>query len=256
MSLIGNLERIIVQLGLTAPAGWDPDSPLPPVVIADDADLARYIDHTALKADTTEAQIRVLCAEAAEYGFATVCVNPCWVALAAECLAGSKSGICTVIGFPLGANTSAIKAAETRQAIRDGATEVDMVIAVGRAKSADWKAIYADIREVVVAAERTPVKVILETALLSKEEIAAASLCALLAGAAFVKTSTGFSTGGATVENIALMKSIVRDLAQVKASGGVRSRETALAMIRAGATRIGTSSSLAIVGKGAAGTGY
>ena len=211
-------------------------------------ELAKYIDHTALKADTGRAAIEKLCQEAREYGFMSVCVNPTWVATAQSLLAGSDVKVCTVIGFPLGANTSAVKAFETRTAIQEGADEVDMVINIGAAKDGNWDLVKADIQAVVEAANHQAlVKVILETCLLSKEEIVKASQVAKEAGAAFVKTSTGFSTGGATVQDIRLMRETVGPDMGVKASGGVQNREDALAMIEAGASRIGASKGIAIV---------
>lgn len=209
--------------------------------------LASMIDHTLLRADATEAEIRALCAEAREYQFASVCINPGWVAVAAEELSGSPVKVCTVIGFPLGATTATAKAIESRDAIANGATEVDMVINVGALKSGDDDRVRRDIEAVVAAARgQALVKVILETALLSREEKVKACLLAKMAGADFVKTSTGFSTGGATVEDIALMRETVGPEMGVKASGGIRSAEDAQAMIAAGATRIGASASVAI----------
>jgi len=209
--------------------------------------VAHAIDHTLLKADATEAQIRKLCEEARQYQFASVCVNPGWVSLAAELLAGSPVKVCTVIGFPLGATTPTAKAIEARDAIANGATEVDMVINVGALKSGDDALVRRDIEAVVNAARgQALVKVIIETALLSREEKVKACLLAKMAGADFVKTSTGFSTGGATVEDIALMRETVGPEMGVKASGGVGDRKTAEAMVAAGATRIGASASVAI----------
>lgn len=211
-------------------------------------ELAKYIDHTALKADTGRAAIETLCQEARDYGFMSVCVNPTWVATAHTLLAGSDVKVCTVIGFPLGANTSAVKAFETRTAIQEGAGEVDMVINIGAAKDGNWDLVKADIQAVVEAANHQAlVKVILETCLLTKEEIVKASQAAKEAGADFVKTSTGFSTGGATVQDIRLMRETVGPDMGVKASGGVQNREDALAMIEAGASRIGASKGISIV---------
>ena len=211
-------------------------------------ELAKYIDHTALKADTSRAAIETLCQEARDYGFMSVCVNPTWVATAHTLLAGSDVKVCTVIGFPLGANTSAVKAFETRTAIQEGADEVDMVINIGAAKDGNWDLVKADIQAVVEAANHQAlVKVIVETCLLSKEEIVKASQVAKEAGADFVKTSTGFSTGGATVQDISLMRETVGPDMGVKASGGVQNRADALAMIEAGASRIGASKGIAIV---------
>ncbi len=212
--------------------------------------IASLIDHTALKPDTTKAQIEQLCSEALEYGFASVCVNPCYVSLCSQLLKGSKVKVCTVIGFPLGAATTAIKAAEAAEGILNGAQEVDMVINVGAVKSGDEAYVKKDIEAVVQEAKgKALVKVILETCLLNEEE---KKLCCHIckeAGADFVKTSTGFSSGGATVEDIRLMRGIVKPCLGVKASGGIRDYETAKAMVDAGAGRIGASASIAIVTK-------
>jgi deoxyribose-phosphate aldolase len=210
--------------------------------------VARLIDHTLLKPDATEEQVRKLCREARQYNFASVCVNPTHVALAARLLKGSQVKVCTVIGFPLGATTPTAKAIETRDALANGAEEIDMVINVGALKSGDDDLVRRDIQSVVEAARgHAIVKVILETALLSKEEKVKGCLLAKMAGADFVKTSTGFGPGGATVEDIALMRETVGPEMGVKASGGVRDLETAQAMVAAGATRIGASASVAIV---------
>ncbi|MDR0896221.1 MAG: deoxyribose-phosphate aldolase [Oscillospiraceae bacterium] len=212
------------------------------------ATLAKYIDHTILAANATEAAVLTLCDEAREYGFASVCVNPRFVKVAAERLQGAKTVVCTVIGFPLGANDSATKAFETRLAIEQGAKEVDMVIAVGAAKAGDWDFIESDIRAVVEAAKgQALVKVIIETCLLTDEEKRKACEIAQKVGADYVKTSTGFSTGGATAADIALMKQTVGESTGVKASGGVRSFEDAIAMLNAGASRLGTSAGVKIV---------
>lgn len=221
-------------------------------------DIARAIDHTLLKPDATESQVRKLCDEARQYVFASVCVNPSWVALCAELLTGSPVKVCTVVGFPLGATTPTTKAIETRDAVANGADEIDMVINVGALKSGDDDRVRRDIEAVVDAARgRAIVKVILETSLLSREEkIRACQLCKQ-AGADFVKTSTGFGGGGATVEDIALMRKTVGPEMGVKASGGVGDLETAQAMVAAGATRIGASASVAIAtGKKTKGGGY
>jgi len=218
--------------------------------------LSAMFDHTLLKPDATEQAIIKLCEEASAYEFATVCVNPCWVKLAADQLLANDVGVTTVIGFPLGASSSAIKAMETKQAIRDGATEIDMVINVGYLKSRFLSAVKSDIEAVVAAAaNQAIVKVILETSLLTDEEIAEACRLSVQAGAQFVKTSTGFSAGGATIAHIQLMRSVVGPQIGVKASGGIRDYETAMAMIEAGASRIGASSSIAIVEKLNAGEG-
>ena len=213
-------------------------------------DLARYIDHTLLKPSATEEQIRTLCAEALEFNFRSVCVNPTWVSLAAELLRGSEVLTCTVVGFPLGANEPAIKAMEARRAIRNGAREIDMVINVGALKSGDDALVLRDIRAVVedCVDGNAVCKVILETALLSDAEKRQASELAREARAHFVKTSTGFSTGGATVSDVALMAEVVRGAGmEVKASGGISSYQDAKAMIEAGATRLGASASIGIV---------
>ncbi len=213
-------------------------------------DLARYIDHTLLKPNATEEQIRTLCAEAIEFNFRSVCVNPTWVSLAAELLRGSEVLTCTVVGFPLGANEPAIKAMEARRAIRNGAREIDMVINIGALKSGNDALVLRDIRGVVEDCEdgNAVCKVILETALLSDAEKRRASELARQARAHFVKTSTGFSTGGATVSDVALMAEVVRGAGmEVKASGGISSYSDAKAMIEAGATRLGASASIGIV---------
>jgi len=213
-------------------------------------DLARYIDHTLLKPNATEEQIRTLCAEALEFNFRSVCVNPTWVSLAAGLLRGSEVLTCTVVGFPLGANEPAIKAMEARRAIRNGAREIDMVINIGALKGGDDALVLRDIRAVVedCVDGNAVCKVILETALLTDEEKRRASELARAAHAHFVKTSTGFSTGGATVSDVALMAGVVRGAGmEVKASGGISSYSDARAMIEAGATRLGASASIGIV---------
>lgn len=210
--------------------------------------LEKYIDHTLLKPGAREEEIIQLCQEAAEYHFMSVCVNPTWVATASELLANSDSKVCTVIGFPLGANTSEVKAFETKDAIEKGADEVDMVINIGHAKDGKWDLVEADIKAVVEAANKKAlVKVIIESCLLTDEEKVKACQAAKAAGADYVKTSTGFSTGGATVEDIRLMRETVGPDMGVKASGGVSNREEALAMIEAGASRIGASKGIEIV---------
>jgi len=213
-------------------------------------DLARYIDHTLLKPGSTEEQVRKLCAEALEYNFRSVCINPTWVPLAAGLLRGSEVLTCTVVGFPLGANEPAIKAMEARRAIRNGAREIDMVINIGALKSGNDDLVFRDIQAVVedCVDGNAVCKVILETALLSDDEKRRASELARRAGAHFVKTSTGFSTGGATVSDVALMAEVVRGAGmEVKASGGISSYSDAKAMIEAGATRLGASASIGIV---------
>lgn len=210
--------------------------------------IAALIDHTLLKQDATKEQIEKLCEEAKTYTFASVCVNPTWVNLSAKLLQDSPVKVCTVIGFPLGASTSAVKAFETTDAIENGADEIDMVINVGALKGQDHELVQKDIEAVVNAAKgKAIVKVILETCLLTKEEIKVASELSKAAGADFVKTSTGFSTGGATVEDVKLMRETVGPDLGVKASGGVRSLEDVQSMVEVGATRIGASSGVAIM---------
>lgn len=206
------------------------------------------IDHTLLKPEATKEQVEKLCAEAKEYTFASVCVNPTWVKISAELLTGTPVKVCTVIGFPLGASTPETKAFETTDAINNGAGEIDMVLNVGALKSQDLDLVKRDVEAVVNAAKgKAIVKVILETCLLTKEEIKVASQLSKDAGADFVKTSTGFSTGGATFEDVALMREVVGPDLGVKASGGVRSLEDVQKMIEAGATRIGASSGVQIM---------
>jgi deoxyribose-phosphate aldolase len=214
-----------------------------------DPDLARMIDHTLLKPDATQKEIEKLCTEAKEYRFASVCVNPSNVKLCAALLRDTDVKVCTVIGFPLGATSSAVKAFETDRAIKDGAREVDMVINVGMLKSGEFAYVEEDILSVVSTAHGFGVltKVIIETGLLTDEEKVKACMLAKHAGADFVKTSTGFSKGGATAGDIALMRKVVGPELGVKASGGVRSQEDALALIASGADRIGASASVKIV---------
>ncbi|MFL2100543.1 deoxyribose-phosphate aldolase [Desemzia sp. FAM 23989] len=218
-------------------------------------ELNKYIDHTLLKADATEEQIKVLCEEAAAHHFMSVCVNPTWVKKAAAYLNDSDVEICTVIGFPLGATTSEVKAFEAKNAIQNGATEVDMVINIGALKDKDDAAVERDIEGVVKAAEgKALTKVIIETSLLSDEEKVRACEIAKKAGADFVKTSTGFSTGGATVTDIKLMRSAVGPDLGVKASGGVRTAQDAADFIEAGATRLGSSNGIALLNNEASGS--
>lgn len=210
--------------------------------------IAGMIDHTLLRADATQEEITKLTAEAKQYGFASVCVNPAWVSYSKEQLSGTDVKVCTVIGFPLGASTSAVKAYETQDAIANGAAEVDMVINIGELKAGNDALVQQDIEAVVKAASgKAIVKVIIETCLLTDDEKVRACKLAVQAGADFVKTSTGFSKGGATKEDVALMKNTVGEQAEVKASGGVRSLEDVKLMIEAGATRIGASSGVSIV---------
>jgi deoxyribose-phosphate aldolase len=218
-------------------------------VIPPDQKLAKMIDHTLLKPDATQQEIAQLCFEAKKYGFASVCVNPTWVSLCAQLLQGSPVKVCTVIGFPLGATSSETKAFETETAIKQGATEIDMVINIGALKARDLNTVAKDIRGVVNVAHARGiiVKVIIETTLLTDEEKTIASLISKEAGADFVKTSTGFAGGGATVHDVELMRKAVGPQMGVKASGGVRTYEDAASMIKAGATRIGASAGVKIL---------
>ncbi len=209
--------------------------------------LNKTIDHTILKANATTADVLRLCKEAKEYNFASVCVNACHAKTVAEALSGSDVKTCCVVGFPLGAMTPAAKAFETREAVENGAQEIDTVINVGALKAGEDDLVEADIRAVVEAAKPAIVKVIIEACYLTDEEKKRACTLALKAGAAFVKTSTGFGSGGATVEDVRLMKACVGDKAQVKAAGGIRTKADALKMLAAGADRIGASAGIAIV---------
>ena len=211
-------------------------------------ELAKYIDHTNLKPEATREDIAALCAEAKEYGFASVCVNPCHAAYAARLLEGTDVAVCCVIGFPLGACTTAAKAYEALDAVHKGATEIDMVINIGWAREGRWSEMQAEIAAVVAAIRgRAKLKVIIETCLLTDEQKVEACKAAVRAGADFVKTSTGFSKAGATVEDVALMRQTVGPEIGVKAAGGIRTCADAVAMIEAGATRIGASAGIAIV---------
>lgn len=209
-------------------------------------DIVRMIDHTLLKAEATPKEIDTLCREARDYNFAAVCVNPVYVERAVGALKGSDVHVATVVGFPLGATSMVAKAREAGDAVRQGAQEIDMVMPVGLFLGDDQKAVARDVREVVLAVGATPVKVILETCYLSPKQITEACVIARDEGAAFVKTSTGFGTRGATVEDVQIMKEAVGDRCQIKASGGIRTYDDALAMIEAGATRIGTSAGVQI----------
>ncbi len=212
------------------------------------ASIGKYIDHTILKPDATEDEVKRICDEAKTYRFASVCVNPSYIELVADALSGSGVAPCAVVGFPLGAVTPAMKAAETEAVTALGAWEVDMVINIGAVKSGCWALVKEDIEAVVKAsAGRALVKVIIEACLLTDEEKVKACVIAKEAGAGYVKTSTGFSTGGATAADVRLMRQTVGQGMGVKASGGVRSYEDAVAMIEAGATRLGTSAGVAIV---------
>ena len=212
--------------------------------------LSSYIDHTVLKPTASRDDIKKLCEEAVEYDFASVCVNPVHVPLAAGLLEGKSPAVCTVIGFPLGANSASVKVFEAAKAVEEGATEIDMVINIGAALEHDYKYVQEEIAAVVKAADdKALVKVIIETCYLSDEEIAAVSRCCVEAGAAFVKTSTGFGIGGARTEHIRIIKEAVGEDALIKASGGIRSRDDAVSMIDAGASRIGASCGIKIVSK-------
>jgi deoxyribose-phosphate aldolase len=232
----GVLDAGATRLGLHAAGG-------PP------GEVAALIDHTLLKPEATADEIRALCREAAEFGFATVCVNPTWVAAAARALRGTRVGVCSVVGFPLGATTADVKAYEARRVIFDGAAEVDMVINVGALKSGDLRVVERDIEGVAQSCRDAGVlsKVIIETALLTDEEKVAACTLAKAAGADYVKTSTGFAKGGATVADVELMRRIVGPEMGVKAAGGVRDYEQLRAMQAAGATRVGASAGVKIV---------
>jgi len=240
-------QRAAVQQPL--PQG--PDQPPP-----SSKQLAQFIDHTLLRPEATDEQLRKVCAEARQYKFKTVCVNSCNVRLVAQELSGSSVLPIAVVGFPLGAQNPDAKAYETRQAIRDGAQEIDMVINIGALKSTRYSEVLEDICAVVQAAAPAPVKVILETSQLTEEEKVIACALSKAAGAAFVKTSTGFDKAGATVEDITLMRRVVGPDLGVKASGGVRSKADVEAMVRAGATRVGASSSVTIVTGGTASGSY
>ena len=211
------------------------------------ADLGKLIDHTLLKPEATRDEVVKLCEEARRHSFASVCVNTTWVPLCKSMLAGSTVMVCAVVGFPLGAMSPQAKAYEAREAVRQGAQEIDMVINIGALKSRDYETVFEDICKVVKASGRAGVKVILETSALTQEEKIIGITLSKLAGAAFVKTSTGFGKGGATVEDVQLMRKLVGDELGVKASGGVRTAEDVLKMAQAGANRIGASASVAIV---------
>lgn len=209
----------------------------------------KMIDHTVLKADTPLETVKRICDEAMEYGFASVCINPCHVAYCADYLKDSDVNVCTVIGFPLGANTSAVKAFETKDAIANGADEIDMVMNIGALKDKNYDLVGNDVKAVVEAANGTLVKVILETCLLTEDEIKKACELCVEAKADYVKTSTGFSTRGATIEDVQIMKAAVQGKAKVKAAGGVRTHEDMVKIVEAGADRIGTSAGCSLVDK-------
>lgn len=210
-------------------------------------ELNKYIDHTILKANASLEAVVKLCQEAKKYDFASVCVNPCFIPVAKKLLAGSNVKVCTVIGFPLGATLPEVKRLETIEAVKEGAQEIDMVINISMAKAHDYEFIEKEINKVKIACQGRLLKVILETCLLSNEEIVECCKASVRAGADYVKTSTGFSTGGATVEHVLLMRQTVGPTVGVKASGGVKTKEDAMQMILAGASRIGTSSGISIV---------
>ena len=210
--------------------------------------LNKLIDHTLLKADATSAQIKQLCQEAKDYDFKSVCVNPAFVSRAAALLKGSDVEVCTVIGFPLGANTTATKVFEAKDALANGATEVDMVINISQAKDGQWEAVEEEIKQIAEAVKgKAILKVIVETALLTDEEIKNATEATVNAGADFVKTSTGFSTRGASLNDVQIMNTVTQGRIGIKASGGVSNRQDALNMVEAGATRIGASKGIQIV---------
>lgn len=209
----------------------------------------KMIDHTVLKADIPLETVKRICDEAMEYGFASVCINPCHVAYCADYLKDSDVNVCTVIGFPLGANTSAVKAFETKNAIANGADEIDMVMNIGALKDKNYDLVRDDVKAVVEAANGTLVKVILETCLLTEDEIKKACELCVEAKADYVKTSTGFSTRGATIEDVRIMKEAVHGKAKVKAAGGVRTPEDMVKIVAAGADRIGTSAGCSLVKK-------
>jgi deoxyribose-phosphate aldolase len=251
MTLTELLARAEALVRESASAG-DPTTWLGP--LAERPGLAHVIDHTILKAEATAADIRRTADEGRALGTATVCVNGVWVATVAHVLQGSPTGVAAVVGFPLGAMHPAAKAAEAARAVADGATELDMVLQLGAALAGDWAMVHDDIAAVVQAAGAVPVKVILEAAALPPLAVAMASLVSVAAGARYVKTSTGFhASGGASVEAVGLMRRAVGPTVGVKASGGVRTAEQALAMLAAGADRIGTSGSAAICAGGGAG---
>lgn len=210
-------------------------------------ELNKYIDHTNLKQDMSEQDLIKLVNEAKEYDFFSICINPCWVKQASELLAGSNTNVCSVIGFPLGANTTNVKVLEAKEAIENGASEIDMVINVSKLKVKDYEYVYNEIKKIKEAIGNNVLKVIIEACLLTDEEKTIACQIIMKTGADFVKTSTGMSTGGATVEDVKLFKEVVGDTTLIKAAGGVRTYEDAISMIEAGAKRIGTSGGVKIV---------
>lgn len=242
IDLINKIENTVkANFGQWEDVPWEPELPIGA------KELATRIDHTLLKPEATEDQILLLCEQAKEYHFASVCVNPCWVETCKEELKGSGVMVCTVAGFPLGATSPFAKAKEAEHAARDGADEIDMVLNVGRLKMGDYLYVYQDIKEVVDHSKKAKVKVILENCLLEPDEIAAACIISKMAKAAFVKTSTGFNEYGARTEDVRLMRRVVGPAMGVKAAGGIRDFDTAIAMIEAGASRIGASASVRMV---------
>lgn len=219
-------------------------------------ELNKYIDHTNLKQDMSEQDLIKLVNEAKEYDFFSICINPCWVKQASELLAGSNTKVCSVIGFPLGANTTNIKVLEAKEAIENGASEIDMVINISKLKDKDYEYVYNEIKKIKEAIGNNVLKVIIEACLLTNDEKTIACQIIMKAGANFVKTSTGMSSGGATVEDVKLFKEVVGDTTLIKAAGGVRTYEDAISMIEAGANRIGTSGGVKIVNGEAHTDGY
>jgi deoxyribose-phosphate aldolase len=244
--LITQARLDLDRAGIPRGSRWTP-APAPGRAITRPADLADTIEHTVLKAEATPTAVATLCAEARERGLRGVCVNPLYVERAKRLLSGSPCLVVTVVGFPLGASVTEIKAREAESAIRSGADEIDMVLPVGLLRADEHRSVFDDIRGVVEASGTNAVKVILENALLDERQKILGCLLAERAGAAFVKTSSGFAGSGATVEDVRLMKRVVGDRLGIKAAGGIRDFETARAMVEAGATRIGTSASLTIV---------
>jgi deoxyribose-phosphate aldolase len=245
-SLESRIRELALQLkDHSLPAAPPPSTPRK--AVSGDP-LARRIDHTILKPETTLQQVLAVCAEARSHSFASVCVHSHWLPEVVRALKGSRTLPIAVVGFPHGSMLPEAKAAETRIAVKAGAREIDMVVNLGRLKSRDWKTVFEDIRGVVKAAGKVPVKVILETGLLTDDEKVATAVLCELAGAAYVKTSTGFATGGATIEDIKMLRRILNPKVRLKASGGIRTRDFAEALVEAGADRLGASTSVAIIG--------
>jgi len=255
--IMQDLTRLVSQAVGRAQAHQEEGGPVVTLPTLSPSQAAQLIDHTLLKPEATETQVRQLCAEAKEYRFASVCVNPTWVGVCRGLLVDSPVKVCTVVGFPLGATLPEVKAFETERAVQAGAHEIDMVINIGRLKTGDHQTVFQDVAAVVAAAHRAGalVKAIVETALLSQDEKVAACVLAQAAGVDFVKTSTGFSSGGATPADVALMRRVVGPTLGVKAAGGVRTAQDLLAMVAAGATRVGASAGVKIVDELAAPTG-